>query len=111
MAKKKPDRKETGVNKTKLVREFLTAQPDAMPRAVSEALKERNVEVSPQIVSQIKYQMRLMGGSGLAKAAGAKGRATGALSAEELVKVKKLADELGGQQKVAQALEILRKLG
>lgn len=111
MAKKKSAREGRGVNKTQMVREFLMTQPGSMPKAVSEALKEKGVNVTPQIVSQIKYQMRLLGGHGMAKLAGEKGGVAGELSAAQLVQVKELADQLGGQQKVAQALEILRKLG
>jgi hypothetical protein len=103
MGKKKSAR----VNKTQAVREFFASQPNAMPKAVSEALKEKGVNVTPQIVSQIKYQLRLLGG----RASGRKNKAAGDLTAADLVKVKELADRLGGQQKVAQALEILRRLG
>ncbi len=101
---------EPSVSKTQLVREFLTAQPNAMPKEVSEKLKEdKGVDVSPQIVSQIKYQMRLMGGHPAIRGRGASAVST-ELSAQELVRVKQLADELGSSTKIEQALEILKKL-
>jgi len=107
MAKKKAG-EDSRVNKTQMVREYLNEQPNAMPKDVSEALKEKGVEVSPQIVSQIKYQLRLVGALGRR----ASGRsAIEGLSADDLLKVKVLTDEIGGPQNMERALEILKKLG
>ena len=107
MVKKKAGQ-EGRVNKTQLVREYLNQQPNAMPKEVSEALKEQGVEISPQIVSQIKYQLRLVGGCGRS---GLGRGGVDSLSADDLLKVKELSDAIGGPQNVERALEILKKLG
>ena len=107
MAKKKAAQ-DGRVNKTQMVREYLNEQPNAMPKEVSEALKEKGVEISPQIVSQIKYQLRLVGGYG--RGVLGRGRFEN-LSADDLLKVKELSDAIGGPQNLERALEILKKLG
>lgn len=108
MAKKKGAAERPKVNKTQMVRDYLRVQPDAMPKAVADALQEKGVTISPQIVSQIKYQLKLMSGHG---GTAVWGRVrTEDLSADDLVKVKEFADQIGGQENLERALEILRKL-
>jgi hypothetical protein len=94
------------VNKSKRVRDYVSANPGAMPREVAEALKAEGVILSTQFVSQIKYQMKLAGNLSGDKSK----RGSTDLTAEELVLVKTLAVQLGGENKLEQALELLKKL-
>lgn len=94
------------VNKSKRVRDYVKANPAAMPRAVVDALAAEGIDLSTQFVSQVKYQMRLAG----SLKADASKRGSGDLTAEELVLVKTLAVQLGGESKLEQALELLKKL-
>jgi hypothetical protein len=94
------------VNKSKRVRDYVSANPGAMPREVAEALKAEGVILSTQFVSQIKYQMKLAGNLSGDKPK----RGSTDLTAEELVLVKTLAVQLGGESKLEQALELLKKL-
>lgn len=116
MAKKKADSDSATVNKSKAVRDYVTANPDAMPKEVADALTKDGVDVSAQFVSQIKYQMKLSGSRkagekrGGGRSAGGRGRGQGPLTADELIKVKNLVDELGGEDRVQEALTLLKKL-
>ena len=51
-------RKKKSVSKSEAVRAFLKEHPDYMPTAVSVAMKEQGVEVTPNRVSPIKYAMQ-----------------------------------------------------
>ena len=45
------------VNKSKAVRDFMAANPNAAPKEVSETLTKKGIEVSPNYVSSVKTQM------------------------------------------------------
>jgi hypothetical protein len=94
------------VNKSKRVRDYVKANPAVMPRAVVDALAAEGINLSTQFVSQVKYQMRLAG----ILQADTSERGSGDLTVEELVRVKTLAVQLGGESKLQQALELLKKL-
>ena len=47
------------VSKSKAVRKYLKENRGALPKAVSDALKAQGVDVSPNYVSHIKFQMGL----------------------------------------------------
>jgi hypothetical protein len=113
------------VNKTQAIREYLTANPAAMPKAIAAELRERGYDVDPQRVSIVKSNMKkatLEGGKpagtrrkkgGRPKAARAKStvsRTNGDLSFQTLRKAKELSDQLGGVAKAKEALAALSQL-
>ena len=116
---------ESGVNKTQAIRDYLTANPDAMPKAVAAELRERGIDVDPQRVSIVKSNMRKEAAEGgqpaaaprkkraPAKPAGTKhaaSRPNGELSFQTLRKAKELSEQLGGVDKAREALSALAQL-
>ena len=88
--------------KSEAIREYLAANPGAMPKEVVIALKEKRLKVSAQMVSTLK---------GKANARGRRrGRAAGNLKVESLIQAKKFIEQLGGIAKAQEALAVLAKL-
>ena len=128
--KKKAGRKKATVSKSQAVRDYLESKPDALPVAVSEALKKKGIDAAPSLVSQVKYQMKTEAPKAAtvpaprkkkpvtkaktAKTAKAARELTppklDELTASELLNVKEIVDQLGGRQRVQEALQILREL-
>jgi hypothetical protein len=101
------------INKSQKIREHLTKNPKATPKAVVDALKAEGVEVSSPLVSQVKSK-----GSGKSKGrkAGRKKAAAVAtiqpgLTVTDLRNVKKVVDRLGGIKQARKALDVLQELG
>lgn len=124
-----------GPNKSAAIREYLDNNPEAKPREIVDALKAQGVEVTPAFVSTIKSKSG--GGTAAPKkrrgrpkaaaqeaAAPSTPRATSApaakrggglpagdtVSVDGLIRAKKLAEELGGVDKVRAALAALEKI-
>ena len=126
--KKKAGRKK--VSKSQAIRDYLASKPDALPVAVSEALKKKGIDAAPSLVSQVKYQMRPEAPKAAtvpaprkkkpatkAKTAKTAKAARGStppkrdeLKASDLLKVKEIVDQMGGRQRVQEARQILREL-
>ena len=88
--------------KSAAIREYLAANPGAMPKEVVAALKNKGLKVSAQMVSVLK---------GKAKTGGRRqGRAAGNLNVESLLQAKKFVEQLGGIAKAQEALAVLAKL-
>ncbi|MFV1964625.1 MAG: hypothetical protein ACC628_04325 [Pirellulaceae bacterium] len=120
------------MSRSQSVRNYLESKPDAMPKAVSQALKEEGIDAAPMLVSQVKYQMKIDAAQAATapspprkehaakaktpkiKAAKAKRRSTprkqNELTANDLLKVKEIVDRLGGRQRLQEAMQILREL-
>lgn len=49
--------KTKAVNRSEKIREYLKSAKDTSPKAVSEALKEKGIKVSPNLVSLVKMKM------------------------------------------------------
>lgn len=123
MAKKKG-----GVNRTEKVHEYLLAHPDQSTAEVLAGLAEQGHQVSSSLVSQGRAKLGLSPGRGRKKAAkkkGAKKKAAGAnvavarttsasksakITSDELYDAKQLADQLGGIDRLRQALDALERL-
>ncbi|MBW3599261.1 MAG: hypothetical protein KY475_18570 [Planctomycetes bacterium] len=58
MARKKRRKRQPGVNKTQLVADALSADPDASPKALSERFAAEGIEISPTHVSNIKSSLK-----------------------------------------------------
>ena len=104
MAKKSAD----GVNKSELIRNYITTHKRAKRSAVVAAMAEQGIEVSAQFVSTVKGNMKKKRGGRRAKAEIAASSDTFSLST--LVQAKRLAEQLGGVAKAKEALDALAKL-
>jgi len=118
MAKKKAAQEgedvQRSVNKSEAVRRYAAEHPEAMPRQIADALNQEGLDVTAQFVSQIKYQSKLTGPRTSSRSRGrankARGRKLGPLTADELMQVKTLLERLGGEARLAEALDVLRQL-
>jgi len=95
--------------KSQAVRDYLTANKDAGPSAVVAGLKEQGVAVSLPTVSAIKAKMGLSKKRRRRKVVRAAAPANSHLTVEDLLRAKKLVDEIGAQR-AKEALEALAKL-
>ena len=104
------------VSKSKAVRDYLKQNRGALPVAVSEALKAQGVDVTPNQVSNIKYQMGLKK-KGRRKAAAPEAAAAeapvakDAISLSALLEAKKLVAKLGSTEAAKKAILALAQLG
>ena len=118
MAKKKSG----GASKSDLIRTTSAENPSAGPTDVAKLIQTAHgVKVSPAMVSTVLSQDRSRGGKParrgrppnsskrgrVAKTSGAK---SGNLSIDALVRIKKLADEMGGVDEARRALDALSKI-
>jgi hypothetical protein len=104
-----------GQNKSQLIREYKAANPAAAPKEVAEALTKTGLSVSAQFVSTVLSNAKKKGGK-----VGKRGRkpglktaaASGAPSSniEQLIKAKKLVDQLGGVDAARTAINALAQL-
>ncbi len=103
-------RKKGSVNKSAAVRELLSANPDRPVKEIVETMGSRGLRVTPNLVYYLKAKMRA------GKRKKARQRAMAAVAAGngsrgnpiELVrKVKELASEVGGYNKLKELAEIL----
>jgi hypothetical protein len=111
-----------GLNLSQLIREYVTANPDAGPTAVAEALNaQHGTKISAQFVSTIKSNSRRKGkGGGIkrrgrkpgrpAAASTARSGASDSLSTDDLKAAKRFILQLGGVQKAKNAVSILGDL-
>lgn len=107
-----------GVNMSDAIREHLKANPSAKRKEVHEALHAQGIPVSESLVNAVFMKVRKGGGKskkrrpGRPKAAKAAAPASsgGNMSAAELINAKQLVDQLGGIDKVRDALALLEQL-
>jgi hypothetical protein len=103
------------VSGSESIRRFLAKHPGAMPVEIETGLKAEGIRVSRALISNVKY------GSGKKKAKKRRGRRAMlhvaarktpavAVTVEQLLDVKRLADSLGGAEQVRTALETLEQL-
>ena len=96
--------------KSQAVRDYLSANKDAGPSAVVAALKEQGVSVSLPTVSAIKAKMGLSKKRRRRKAArGALANGSVGLSVDDLLRAKKLVDQIGAERAM-EAIEALARL-
>ncbi|MEX2118318.1 MAG: hypothetical protein WD847_01805 [Pirellulales bacterium] len=120
MAKKKRRRRASagGVNKSQAIRDYLKTNPGAGPKEVIASLGAQGLEVSPALVSNIKYggsrmtkKKRRRRRKGTKRATAARARSSNdTVSLSLLMEAKKLADHLGGVEKAKRALDALSRL-
>jgi hypothetical protein len=114
--------KKRSVNKSQAVRDYLSAQPDAMPKDVRAALAKEGIEVSRVLVSTIKSKLSKTGTTrkSAKKASVAEAAAPavvekptngGTITLEQVKKVAHTIKMLGGIQRVTEVLEVIKELG
>ena len=96
------------------IRDYLAANPSASPNDIVAGLKQQGITVSPGLASNVKYTSRSKAGK-RGRPAGRRGpgrprSGNGALTAADLIEAKRLADQLGGVEKVRKALEMIQEL-
>ena len=110
------------VNKSQAVRDYLSAQPDAMPKDVMAALAKEGIKVSRVLVSTVKSKFNKVS---TAKKAAKKPAAAvaaapavvekptngGTITLEQVKKVACTIKTLGGFQRVTEVLEVIKELG
>lgn len=116
MARKKAG----GANKSELIRNAKSENPSAGPTEIAALIQSNhNVKVSAAMVSTVLSQDRTRGGkpakrgrppkSTKGRKSSAKG-SQGELSIETLLRIKKLADDLGGVSEAKKALDALSQI-
>ncbi len=101
--------KRKGVNKSEKIREYVKANKKATPKAVVEGLAKQGVKVSYALVSNVLYRKK----NSVGKKRGRPGRppkAAASLSAEDLVRLKDVVDQMGGVRAVRTGLDLLEQL-
>ncbi len=128
------------LNRTDKVREYMKANPNESNTEVLTGLEQQGIKVSRSLLSQVRQEPGIPTGGGTKKKAAAKSTAkkkpakkkTGqkkpakkktasakpaasaakspAITADDLYEAKKLADELGGIDRVREALKALEQL-
>jgi hypothetical protein len=103
-----------GPNKSSAIRDYKAANPTASPKEIAESLGKSGIVVSAQFVSTVLSNAKKKGGK-IGKRGPKPGRkaATAAASGslEQLLKAKKMVEQLGGIDNARSALNVLAQLG
>ncbi len=111
------------VNKSQAVRDYLSAQPDAVPKDVMAALAKQGITVSRVLVSTVKTKLNKTGtGKKPAKKPAAVEAAPapvvvekpangGTITLEQVKKVAQTIDTLGGYHRLTGVLDVIKELG
>jgi len=109
-------RKTAAVSKSAAIREYISANPNAGPTAIYDALTKQGIKVSKGLVSVVKYSKpkpgKRRGRPAKSQTASTKGvsKPSSSMSSSDLIAAKKLADSIGGIAKTREALDLLEKL-
>jgi len=122
-------KKSGGVSKSGAIRDYYAANPNAKPMEVSSKLAEQGIEVTPAFVSTVRSTDKRKGKPGrkaskkrsvkrsarvasktAAPPRASKTAATGEVSLDSLLKVKRIVEEMGGVDDAKTALTALEKL-
>ena len=102
--------KQGSVNKSEEIRKYLRRRPSAAPKEIIEALAGQGIEVAQGLVSAVKYGKQPTGARRGRGRAGRPAASAGSLSAQDLIQAKELINQLGGVDRVRQALDLLEQL-
>jgi hypothetical protein len=111
-------RKTAATSKSAAIREYISANPNAGPTEIYDALIKQGINVSKGLVSVVKYSKPKPGKRrdrpAKAKTASTKGvsklLSSGSMPAADLIAAKELADSIGGIARAREALDLLEKL-
>ena len=102
------------VNKSQAIRDYKATHRRAKPKAISEALTEEGIDVSPAVVSAVLYnaktKKKTSKRSNVPKKSTAGRASRQSVDLDALKKAKKLSDEMGGIDKAKEALDALAQL-
>jgi hypothetical protein len=103
-----------GPNKSLEIRNYKASNPTASPKEIAEALSKGGMSVSAQFVSTVLSNARKKGGK-VGKRGPKPGRkaamaAAGGASIENLIKAKRLVEQLGGVDQARSAINALAQL-
>jgi hypothetical protein len=112
---KKTGRKRKKFNKSAAIREYLESHPDSSPKEIADTLKAKHrVNVSAQLVSNIKHNLNAKPGKRGPKPGKKRGRKPGAtadkFSMQDLLAAKHLVAQLGSVEAASSALKALALL-
>lgn len=108
-----------GVNMSDAIRDFITANPSATRPEIRNTLQAQGVAVSNSLVNAVFMKVKMGGGKSAKRGPGrpkaapraaAPAASGGNMSAVELINAKQLVDQLGGIDKVRDALALLEQL-
>ncbi len=117
--------KKSKVNKSQVVRDYLAAHPDAMPKDVRAALAKEGIEVSRVLVSTVKNKVNRASNGNKAARKATKKKAVaveaapavvqkptnGGITLEQVKMVAHMLNRLGGIQRLTEVLEVIKDLG
>ena len=105
MAKKK------SVSKAQAIRDYLSKNPNAMPKAAVDSLAKEGVVVTAQDVSVVKHQLKKTGGGKAGKpVTKPKQQRASAITLDELQQAKAVAQQFGGIDEARKVLDALANL-
>lgn len=108
MPKTEPAAGAAPVNKSKAIREFLTADPKADSKTIIAQLAGKGVKVSPTMVYYVRSKMKHAKQKAKRERVAESSRQAGAANPVELVlRVKNLAQEVGGIAHLKQLVDLL----
>ncbi|MEL6105801.1 MAG: hypothetical protein AAFU85_07190 [Planctomycetota bacterium] len=113
-------KKTSGVNKSQAIRDYMDANPSAKPRDVVKAMASKGIKVSAQFVSTVKSTSKKTGGTakrrgrpaGSTAKSGRKAAASasGTVSVDALLKMKRVVEDFGSIEEAKSALRTLERL-
>lgn len=108
MAKKAASDNGTPINKSQAIRDYLAANPKADTKAIVAGLAEKGVKVAPTLVYFIRSKQGKARRRAKRELAAESSRRSGAKNPVEVViRVKTLADELGGIKNLKTLVDLL----
>jgi hypothetical protein len=103
----KKSRSKDGVNKAQLIRDALKKLGmDAAAKDVQAFAEAQGASVAPAQISNIRTKLKEKGTS----RGGKKAAPSGALTADELVQVRVMAEKVGGVERARELLDVLNRL-
>jgi hypothetical protein len=102
-----------GPSSSQRIRDYAAEHGDAGPTAISRALTEQGVKVSPQYVSAILSTARRKAGKKGRRKGGRRRAANGqsaALPTDRLIAAKRFVDQMGSVGKAKEAVDLLARL-
>jgi hypothetical protein len=100
------------VSRSELIRRYIASHPDEKPKAIEHGLKQKGIKVSLALIGRVKYAKGAKPRPGRRPRShvvrvAARAIPSMAVTFEQLLEVKRLADSLGGADQVRQALDNL----
>lgn len=104
-----------GVNMSDAIRDFIRENPSATRPEIRDTLQAQGIPVSNSLVNAVYTKVKRGGGAKARRSPGrpkatAAASTGGTMSAAELINAKQLVDQLGGIDKVRDALSLLEQL-